>query len=214
MPPGAKKRKAAKRKKEEEELGIHHHPSPNSPTGSTPQGSSGLESESSAESGGGGGGRGEEAVMAEERGEDAGEYYEVKDVGIEYVVTKNDSNGSSTTHLEAEHPPPPPPAAAAVDSEVTISEVVELEQMTAEGSAAPLAEEEVEISEAAASVAAADIPPVSTVCEEQQLPDVVERSEIAATAEVVSPAAAPLLEHRATLWNCCGLLDAFKGNQR
>ncbi|KAJ6820810.1 uncharacterized protein M6B38_395500 [Iris pallida] len=188
MPSGAKKRKAARRKKGEQELGgIQHPPSPHSPT-STPQGSSGLESESSDRGeadmeSSGSGGRGEEAV----RGEDAGEDYEVREVGVEYVVTKKDTNGSST-HLEEVEPP----AAAADDDddddEVPISEVVVLEQQTAEASASPLAQEETSV--------ATDIPPVSTACEEQQV------------------APAPLLGHRATLWNCCGLLDAFKGNQR
>ncbi|KAJ6824945.1 uncharacterized protein M6B38_380940 [Iris pallida] len=187
MPSGAKKRKAARRKKEEQELGgIQHPPSPHSPT-STPQGSSGLESESSDRGeadmeSSGSGGRGEEAV----RGEDAGEDYEVREVGVEYVVTKKDTNGSST-HLE-EVEPPAAAAAADDDDEVPISEVVVLEQQTAEASASPLAQEETSV--------ATDIPPVSTACEEQQV------------------APAPLLGHRATLWNCCGLLDAFKGNQR
>ncbi|KAJ6853620.1 uncharacterized protein M6B38_113350 [Iris pallida] len=153
---------------EEEEMGINQPPSPHPPT-STPQ----AQGSSGLESPEISGGRGEE-----------------EDVDVN---NKDHSNGGRTTtsiHLEQqEHHPPP---------EVSISEVVALEQLGEGASAAPLTGEELELSQGATSVAT-DI----TLVMSQVAPP---------PAPAPAPAPAPLLEHRATWWNCCGLLDAFKGN--
>lgn len=203
MPSGPKKRKkaaaaaAAAKKKEEEEMGFISPP----PNSSLPP----------------------QQEVGEEREEMEGHS---SDVSIEFLQPKE------------EHPCE---IAADVVEDTCVCErptEILLEKGSVEASAAHLVEEEAEAEANEAAVGTSDVERLTEIV----LPKVsseegsVEGSEVPVSVPADSPlsedeeagglpnmgtiiecsvqAPPPLLEHRATIWNCCGLLDVFKSSQR